>query len=279
MSQLFYKEAKVYYRLDNIQDRRFVVSVDQGDKRFFLNFASADSFERWYWKLSPNERTINEVVYSDNRKLIIDIDDGDSLDMFDFERHVESRIRNVFHELDIGTPKVVMYNMTDESGNICENKLSYHAVVHNFSFTAATCKGLCIMISAGQVWDKCVDTGIYRTVQCIRMESSTKFGQRRWKQACNDSSEFTQGIVSYLEDTVESDFVCDLHTTRVPHKLMDFDVDMSQFKVGRSNGNYVPLYRTKPGYCSQCNRVHDRENASIRYVMGQPTFVCWRYAS
>jgi hypothetical protein len=54
-------------------------------------------------------------------------------------------------------------------------------------------------------------------------------------------------------------------------------VDMSQFKPGQPNTyGTLPLYRIKPGYCPECNRVHDKENAAIRYVAGKPVFVCWR---
>ena len=275
---MFYRGCRVYYRLENITDTGFVVQVDHGDKRFFLNFLSVDFFETWYERLPKQDKTLNEVVTCDVRKLILDIDGDeytDLLTMFDFERHVSARIHEVFQMLDIGVPEVIMYRMTDEEGNTCDEKLSYHAVVSNFSFPASTCVGLCMIIASGQAWDKLVDTSIYKTVQCIRMEGSTKHNEHRWKTAsCN--VEFSSGLISHLDNVVQSDVTCTLSPCRKKQLDSDTNVDMSQFKIGKLRGTYVPLHRIKPGYCCQCDRTHDRENAAIRYVGGKSFFVCWR---
>ena len=287
MIDKIYKGIEVYYRINDIVYPKFVVNVDRG-KRFFLNFASIYHFERWYDQLHPAEKTMNEVIMSDRRKLIIDIDDSDTfindaLHMFDFERHITARIRDVFLMLEIGIPDVIIYKMVDESGEMCYSKLSYHVVVSNFSFTAATCKGLCMMISSGQIWDKCVDTSIYKSVQCIRMKGSTKFKEKRWKHA--NKGTFEQSMVSYIKNTIKSEFICNLSSDTIQkftyfslynvNPLQDVSL-LSQFKICKKNA-YISLHRIKPGYCPQCNRIHYRENAIIKYIMGHPTFVCWRY--
>lgn len=269
---------RAHSRMANIIDPRFVVCVER-EHRFFLNFASVDEFEEWYVQLRPADRTLNEVVTCDTRKLVIDIDDGSAImHMFDFERHVPARIRDVFFELGIGEPNVIVYRMADESNETSSAKLSYHVVVSNFTFTSQTCMGLCMIIASGQAWDHCVDTGIYRSVQCVRMEGSTKFGEKRWKRKCSDAF-FRQGLLSCANGTVESDVRCDLVTS--PFFTTRHDVfprvDMSQFRRGKPNAHgSIPLYRTKPGYCPKCHRTHDKENASIKFVAGSPVFVCWR---
>ena len=278
---MFYRGSRIRHRLADVPEKRFVVSVDRGRTRFFLNFQSADDFLAWYVRVPAEERTVNEVVLSDFRKLFIDIDvdlHDDLLSMFDFERHVDSRIREVFCQLEIGDPDVIMYRMTDERGEPCDGKLSYHAVVSNFSFSARTCMGLCMIISSGQVWQACADTGVYKTVQCVRIEGSTKHGERRWKWAASNA-DFKSGLVSHLAGTTESDFTCAVNRTygflTLPAHAV---IDTSQFKTARSQcGTYVRLQRIKPGYCPQCDRVHDRENAVVRYVDGAPSFMCWRY--
>lgn len=288
---MFYRGICIYYRIEDILHPTFVVNVDRGKKRFFLNFASVYHFERWYSMLHPAERTMNEVIMHDRRKLIIDIDDSadTALHMFDFERHITARIHQMFIMLDIGIPEVIVYNMIDEFGDVCYSKLSYHVVVSNFSFSAATCKGLCMIISSGQVWDKCIDTGIYKGVQCIRMEGSTKFGEKRWKHAttshtearsmsCAEEATFRKGLISYLADTVQSEFTCNLLSLTNVVRFLPCDIDMSQYKPV-ANKKYVSLYRIRPGYCIVCKRVHYRENAAIRYIDEQPIFVCWRYVN
>lgn len=181
MSQLFYAGVRAHTRLAYVQPGRLVLSVDRGKSRAFLRFDSFEDFECWYAKLSPSMRTISEVVTADMRKLVLDIDSPkgpafDRLLMYDFEKHITSRIHEVFFLLDIGAPDVAVYSMCSAE------KLSYHAVVSNFTFSAQTCLGLCSIISLGQAWECCADMGVYKGVQFIRIEGSTKYGERRWKR-------------------------------------------------------------------------------------------------
>lgn len=281
----FYKKQKIYHHLNQIFNKAFVVSVDQGVHRFFLNFPSIYNFENWYVKLLPDERTINEVVTTDIRKLVIDIDgdpnNDDLLHLFDFERHIRSRIHDVFMTLDIGTPDVILYSMKNSSGNWCTNKLSYHAVVSNYAFSARTCLGLSMIISSGQAWVNNVDAGVYKSVQCIRMAGSTKFGEQRWKWTIQGANtQFRRGVVSCLEGTVLSDVTCNLVTIGDVHTGVELrsGIDFTQFKIDRTTRFGTRLDRIKPGYCHQCNRKHDNENAVIKHLPdGRHVFMCWRF--
>lgn len=280
-SRLFYRGKKTHYRLHGIIDACFVVSVDRGKNRFYVAFDSIDDFEEWYVKLSPEERTINEVIKSDMRKLVIDIDSGpnDPLVMYDGLKHIPSRIRDVFGLLEIGVPEVILYRMTDGKG-LCD--VSYHAVVHNFAFSASTCMGLSMILSSGQPWFINVDLGVYKNIQCMRIAGSTKYKQKRWKWAVSGGEvEFRRGLLSNLEGTVESNFTCALRR-EIGHVCMSVpNVDLKQFKIVRPHlpgkavmglATFIRLQRIRPGYCPQCNRVHDRENAAV--IHGK--FVCWR---
>jgi hypothetical protein len=139
---------------------------------------------------------------------------------------------------------------------------------------------------------------VYKSVQSIRIEGSTKFGEKRWKHVCgNEATKFAlctdigyaleRGLVSYTKGITRSTFKCN-HVIRLFNNVLlskeqernPLDgVDMSQFMVAKKSRGIVSFNRTRLGYCHQCNRMHDRENAAIKYVMGRPTFVCWRYAS
>lgn len=290
---MFYKGMRIHYKIPTAtranfsnltcEASTFIVSVDRGNRRFFLEFPSSDEFEQWYMTLAPEERTMNEVIVSDARKLIIDIDDPDDyelanqLSFYDFEAHVTSRIREIFMVLGIGDPHIIIYDMCDDF------KISYHAVVTNFTFSARTCKGLCMIICSNQIWDKCVDVGVYRTIQSVRIEGSTKYGQHRWKNRTNNHHlPFASGLLSNNDNTTESYFTCNIFTsstTRRIHTELILGVDLSQFKRGNIRNNILPLYRIKPGFCTQCNRTHDRENAAIKYGYNRgwvPVFICWR---
>jgi hypothetical protein len=286
---MFYKGIKIHYKLP-LRRRHgvyeptrtlssFIVSVDRGKRRFFLQFASSDEFEQWYVTLAPEEKTMNEVIVSDARKLIIDIDNPEDYNLanillfYDFEVHLISRIRDVFMALGIGDPHIIIYNMCDDF------KISYHAVVANFTFSAKTCKGLCMIIASDQIWDKCVDVGVYKTVQSVRIEGSTKYGEQRWKNRTNNHHlPFASGLLSNNNNTTQSSFMCNIFTSLGNIKThMMSGIDLSQFKPGKLKNNILPLYRIRPGFCTQCNRIHERENAAIRYgYNGIPVYICWR---
>ena len=283
MSQLFYAGIRIYRRLAHA-GKGLVLSVDRGNNRVFLRFDGFEDFEPWYTKLSPSMRTISEVVTVDMRKLVIDIDSPrglafDKLLMYDFEKHVTSRIHEVFFLLDIGVPDVIMYSMCSAE------KLSYHAVVSNFLFSAQTCLGLCSIISFGQAWECCVDKGVYKGVQFIRVEKSTKHGERRWKERLAEPGPLRQGILSDPMGTTASGLravslsCASGHMANAVYGAELRSYICSQFRVGRQACNgVVPLYRTRPGFCIQCNRVHNRDNAFIRCKPPMnPAFMCWRY--
>ena len=279
---LFYKKKRTYHRISDVKED-MAFGVERENRRFFLSFASITEFSTWYDTLKPNEKTLNEIVRSDHRKLILDIDtpSPDSMpadelwllkDFYDFERHVVSRIREVFYLLQIGKPDVIVYDMCSD------NKLSYHVVVSNFAFSARTCRGLCSIISSGQVWERCVDAGVYKTLQSIRIEGSTKFGEHRWKNRVIDGAiqnivNIETGLLSCLEHAKVSDFACDIVTVPFSEINNSRFVMSDCFKVRKTCGDTVFLRRVKPGFCCQCNRVHFKENAMVK----QTTFVCWRF--
>ena len=291
MSKLFYAGAKIYHRISYIKEQGLVFGIDNGTSRFFVRFDCFEDFESWYHQLHPNKKTVSEVIMSDKRKLILDIDNPDNatfekLLMFDFERHIRSRIHDVFFLLDIGTPNIIFYSMCSD------DKISYHAVVSNFMFSAQTCLGLCTIISSGQIWESCVDKSVYKMVQFIRVEDSTKFEEYRWKKRLSEpglcpeprrKGSIRNGLLSDPVGTHISEFTTSVHCS--PKELLTLDDNMSlskyvldQFKIGKLNKNgLLSLYRKKPGFCVLCNRKHDRENAFIKYYAGNPVFICWRY--
>lgn len=279
-SKYFYKGQKVFYKLAPLicpEYKNFIVSVDRGSYRCFISFESAHKFCEWYKTLEPNEKTINEVITSDIRKLILDIDNPDiyKYSIYDWKRHISARIRKVFYMLDIGNPEIISYNISSD------NKLSYHFVVSNFTFTAKACAGLCMIISKDQIWKEFIDTGIYKNIQCIRIEDSTKFGENRWKRRMGKKeNSLLDGLLSNLEGTSFSNIVCNIIQPICTFpKVCGKEIYKRCFYVAKvcHNTNTVFLRRTHPGFCSQCMRVHDKDNAMIKYINGQYKFMCWRF--
>jgi hypothetical protein len=253
-----------YWRLSDVPPKyKYVFSIDRGYKRFFVGFESYQDFLVWYFGIPARLKTANEVAREDARKLWIDIDNPEDdetwrkLIMYDFERHITSKIANVFFKLDIGKPDVAIYSMCNDY------QISYHVVVTNFSFSARTCACLCRIIAAGEPWAHCTDFGVYKSVQCIRVEGSTKYGEERWKQLIGHPRSIRDGLISDLDGT----------------KLSELKMrDTSPTTMYYPRQGIMHLRRRKPGFCIQCNRVHDRENAFIYTdITGQRAFMCWRY--
>lgn len=278
---LFYKKARVYYSLESLSRAHlgapFVVQIDLGKSRCFSAFSSVEDFKGWYRGLLSSERTVSEVVFSRSRKLFLDIDSPRSdsemgvFRMYDFVRHVRSRIMYVFAELDIGYPEVLSYDICDDS------KISYHFVVQNFLFSAETCLGLCMLVSEGQVWESLADVGVYKRIQSIRVEGSTKYGEKRWKRLYGPEPPTYRlecGLVSAVDGVEESGLEL------VPRRgartcFSGLPPALPCFRVRHVSGEYIFLDRTRASMCVQCRRVHTRENAVIR--CRDYAFLCWRY--
>ena len=280
---MFYKKCRVYPNLNSIvgitenKSTTFIVQIDRGPiGRCFATFQSVEHFERWYATLDAHDRTINEVIMSNDRKLVLDIDSpqDQNIDfywhMYNFEMHIRSRIRYVFSMLDIAGPDIIVYDICDD------NKLSYHIVVCNLVFSATTCHALCCLISYGQIWEPLVDKAVYKRVQNLRIEGSTKYGQSRWKRATTPAP-LHKGLLSVTSG------LSDAHISCIIQHPIDFPaielpkINQSDFRIRKRRGNTIFLDRIRPGMCVQCNRMHTRENAFITYFNNKQTFMCWRY--
>ena len=273
---MFYNKCRVYTNLNSIVGitNKFIVQIDRGPiGRCFATFQSVERFERWYATLDPHDRTINEVIMSNDRKLVLDIDSPccnlHYWHMYNFEMHISSRIRYVFSMLDIAEPDIIVYDICDD------NTLSYHIVVCNLVFSAATCHALCCLISYGQIWEPLVDKAVYKRVQNMRIEGSTKYGQSRWKRATTPAP-LHKGLLSVTSGLSNAQISCIIQhqnqskiDVTLPHN--------TDFRIRKIRGNTIYLDRIRPGMCVQCNRMHTRENAFITYFNNKQTFMCWRY--
>lgn len=280
-----YYNKKVYRNLNFIKNNRgIIIQVELKKYRVYIPFLFLHEFEMWYKQLPYDKRTCHEVILTDRRKFILDIDHSNNesdIYMYDFERHITSRIMYVFNELDLCKPHILFYSM-------CKNDIiSYHVVVTNMTFCAQTCLGLCLLISYGQIWSDLVDKSVYKTIQHIRLEGSTKYNQYRWKTLSGldtplISRYFTQGILSNIKDVKHSNINIICHKI---YKIKDInintDIDITylqlNFKIRKITNSCVYLNRIRSSFCIQCKRVHSRENAIIRYINNNPVFYCWRF--
>lgn len=291
---LFYGK-RVYYRLQHVKSHSVILQIDRGNARYFTGFQNMRNFIVWYKNVPEKERTFNEVIVSDMRKLIIDIDDPaqrgneliNVLAFYDIERHVTARIRQVLQEFYI-TAEILVYNMsTDEH-------ISFHFIVSNVAFKAKTCYGLCELICANQLWEPLVDKGVYKRIQMMRIEGSTKYGQQRHKPFVDISKSFIGNVSRILHHDLDITVKQQLSTpfpkeSPTPFTFTDRPIPWTisntqrvqgglpaHFKIRKITHNAVFLDRIRPAMCMQCTRVHTSENAVILNIQSTPVFICWR---
>lgn len=264
---MFYKKQKIYYKLPDVSMDVFVIAIDKISYYCYIYFKSIQEFYNWYSTLRPYEKICHEVIRTDIRKFLLDIDTPNDISNFkdyDFQTNVTIRIQYIFQKLDIGIPNIIIYDMCSSK------KISYHFVVSNFSFTTKTCLALCLLISKQQPWETLVDTGIYKNIQCIRLEQSTKANEKRWKKPITPGN-FIDGLISYTTHTVTSNLTCTIYYPDVCRVGL-YEYDTNAFVIRKVCNNVTFLKRIKPSYCHMCYRIHHKENAMIK----NNTFYCFR---
>ena len=272
---LFYKHI-VYTRLYHVISRNVILQIDRGNKRYFTGFNSMNNFIYWYSTVPIKDKTLNEVIVSDMRKFVIDIDNPEDpklikmLMFYDIKKHVTSRIKYVLQNFNI-TPEILVYNMSTD------NYISYHFIVSNIAFNRKTCYGLCELICKGQIWESLVDKCVYKRIQTMRIEGSTKYGQNRHKAFININQSFLSNIFSVQHSKLDIKITENRERINKADSLLVYKDIANNFKVRKIQNNSLLLNRTKPAYCVQCKRVHTRENAIILNInSSHPIFICWR---
>ena len=245
-------------RLDTyLEDGDYVVQMTTKQGRFYMKFDSCDSFFTWSKDIHPNEKTFYEVVWNDEQKFRVDLDY--KVDNIDF---VAQRLSTILEELGLENPNVIGYDI----------ETSAHMVVTNYRFPSHRyCEGIARIVSS--FID--LDMGVYKNVQHFRVEGSTKYGQRRWKERLGSLvsfDNFREGALSDTRNTTMS-----IILTKIPKRITSTSHDVSEkvprgFRIRSVDGPLILLDRKFPTFCDQCKRVHDKENS---YILGN-RFYCRR---
>jgi len=306
---LFFHNKRVFYSIDSVRsilptnNEHIIIQINKEYARYFALFESIDDFITWYNKIPRYDKTLNEVILSDMRKLILDIDDSEDKDLgtsilktINIKQHVTKRIVEVMHKFNI-RPEILIFDMCTTY------KISFHFVVANVAFSAQTCATLCSLIAANQKWKPLVDFQVYKKTQFMRIEGSTKYGQNRYKPLLD----LKKSMLSYIVNIPHIDLqiptlhaaspmtwipVTDSPTPLSVGEVLASDkrnfhshiysstlinpVIPSYFKIRKRVNNVLLLDRIRPAMCSQCKRVHTSENAAIIIINNKPIFRCWR---
>lgn len=246
----FYGKQK-HYRLSDLKQDTFAIAVFS-ENVFFLEFSSLSSMYHWYRSV-PDKRC-HEIIRSESRKLVLDIDGDCSIDM------ITKCLENFFG----GDADIILYQ---SHGPI---KTSWHVVVANYYFENYNyCKYV-----ASCMPSKNIDLAVYSSTQFLRMEGSHKNGRVKMRtgyHGLSPLSKFKEGIISCTDDATK--MVIKIPKPAVSNaSAEEVDYDKTAFKVRSQNGHVIFLDRIRPSYCAICKRVHDSENMAI--INGK--LVCWR---
>lgn len=185
------------------KDRCIVQRVDDDDRRYFAFFESWEYFLVWYNRLSPNERKLSEVIREGPQKFRLDIDCPTSkwnIRTDIFVSHITSILERVLREkID-----VLVYQSIDGSNK----KVSFHVVVSNlYLVSSQQCLAVAHAVRSATELGEFIDMGVYKSLQCFRLEGSSKQRSNRFKYLLNrsDISErFLDGVITNISECSRS---------------------------------------------------------------------------
>lgn len=251
-------------------DKCIVQRICSDGKRSFAYFESWEAFKIWYVRIDHTERTFSEVIRYNPQKFRIDIDcDQTHINKETLLHTILEELRTV---LNFGLefsgnaikPEILVYETLD-CLNITKNKrISFHLVTANlYADTARECFLVAKMVAerAGD-FGMFVDTNVYKSLQCFRLEGSRKVEQNvmRYKyiRGRNDISErFLDGIITNVENCYKLNipsFVFEntrIHCARYERSEYERS-DLTVRKAPCERSEYKIPY---PYICSKCGKV------------------------
>lgn len=195
--KMFYSTIKtgVLSSILTHKDRCIVQRVDDDDRRYFAFFESWEYFLSWYKRLHPSERKYSEVIREGPQKFRLDIDcPGDKWDIKTdaFVHHITSVLERVLRE-KIDT---LVYQSIDDSNK----KTSFHVIVSNLYFTSSQqCLAVAHAVRSITQLGEFIDMGVYKGLQCFRLEGSAKQRSSRFKYLLGRtdiSEKFLDGVIT-----------------------------------------------------------------------------------
>jgi len=218
-------KGKIFYNaiktgpLSNIltdNDKCIVQRVDDNDRRYFAFFESWEYFLIWYKELRPEERKFSEVIREGPQKFRLDIDcpaDKWNVETNIFISHITSILEKVLRE----KIKVIVYQSVDNKNK----KVSFHIVISNLYFVSSQqCLAVAHAVQSATHFGEFIDMGVYKSLQCFRLEGSTKQRSNRFKYLVgkhNISEEFLDGVITNISNCSPSKLCNILSRPFVPH--------------------------------------------------------------
>jgi len=277
-----------YYSLDSIPFSicsKFVVFFS-GETRYFLVFQNKHHFISEYKKKPSFSRHYYEVISTEFRKMVLDID------IFLTEKEI-IYVNQELERLIFFLTKEKVSNLIFRSAD--SKKTTYHIVVPKLMFTVEECKYIVNKLDSKQ---ELFDRGVYKKIQFFRIEGSTKYQEKRYKYLLNEdkiSEQVFEGLVGdkcckkekckycYNQSISNNkhNFVFNLSknikssNTEVVDNL--FPKIKNQFRIRNQVDKYlISLTRINKGYCPLCERIHEKENGYIVFKKGKWNFYCFR---
>ncbi len=276
----------IHYRLADIPANLYSV-LYMGKKNLFLSFDSKEEFLSFYL-LHSTKRHFYEIVTTHKRRLFFDID------IYMTKEQILSLIDDIIQ---------IIYNRTNILVSVtlfksCEK--SYHIVVRDVEFSIEECKYICHLVDPEK---KIFDHSVYKSVQFVRFEGSTKYGQNRIKKRVCLSTDFQVIDMipkEFFKNTInsssppsinKSNAFIDKSIAFINNKRIDENkkedcifkdrlIVPSGFKIRKIiNRTFILLSRTHSDFCTVCKRVHDSENGYMKFARGTWVFFCFRHDS
>lgn len=271
--------------------------------RHFLVFFSREHFAAWSEDQPKEQRCYHEVVQTDLRKVVIDIDGGDIGEFVQRRSRfgcnyplAESRLNNyvkifcdvfaaTFHE-EITIDNIAIINSTGYSHQKQEMKFSLQIRTIDHIATRASCKKFAKAfkeVSAAE--GNYVDLGIYKKIQNFRIPGSTKLDDNRHSRIISDhcgsadtwvANITGDNIITLPNIAPEVQHESQLKPTKVDNATEQKIVAAAaEYTKGLRYVGNMRWKREQPSFCDMCERQHESDNMFAAAADGMYRLFCY----
>lgn len=176
-----------YIPKQSCRNKLIVCKTGVDDSRHYAMFDSFIDFGRYYYPLSPQEKTFFEVALDYAIKPYFDIDQPKDYNSDD-NVNPDDVVRDLWKAIEsVASTKDVQFSLSKDICLYCSSnakKQSFHLVINNWCFTnyqEAKAFAKCVVSKMSAKYMKWVDMKVYKSLQQFRMIGSSKPGAERYK--------------------------------------------------------------------------------------------------
>jgi len=285
-----FAEPEVFAKLDEVHAKNADGAIDgllihtEYPYRHFLLFTDSNHFASWSAAQEPSARCYHEVVTTDNRCFVVDIDGQvDEADATKFTANYVDAFKKLFahlFEIECADNDIAVIESSGFSKTKGAYKYSLQIRTRFMWSNAATCELFAKLLNErlGQHGAN-IDRGVYKSIQNFRCLGSTKKDDARWSRSTAGADDCWVG---YQLDELMGIIPIAHRSAPKPLEIIDGSyADQIRIAAAPYTSDHIMKYnkgryiftRAQSGECAVCHRRHDNSDMFIKRV-GLDIFLC-----